>query len=315
MLFPPWLASRGVGEGPVTDRLQAVTTGHTGRRRRVRTRACAVASDVPATGETSAKVGGPGTQESHERPAETRGSTSGVARSLALVLAVLVGSVMGSGGLWPAPAAAGDLVTVATDVLNIRSDPRIDAPVVAQAVWGDILDVWWGPSDSGYYEVVYGDVHGYALGTYLGLPGGIGGTGASGASGGGWTGNRWVDVDRSSGLVTLFEGGQATYSVWGAMGWDQSESGFYATANGSYTVFAREEGLTWTDWGRAYVTHYVAFDPYRANGFHSYALDKTGHLLSGGGNGPTGGCVAVAPWAIERIWDFATIGTRVEVHW
>ena len=232
---------------------------------------------------------------------------------MVLTVVILAGSLVGVVSRGPAPVAAGDLVTVATDVLNIRSAPRIDAPVVAQAVWGEVLDVWWGPSETGYYEVKFGDVHGYAMGVYLGLPGGVGGASASG--GASWQGNRWVDVDRSSGLVTLYEGGEATYTVWGAMGWDQSESGFFATANGTYTVFAREEGLTWTDWGRAYVTHYIAFDAYRANGFHSYALDKTGRLLSGGGNGPTGGCIAIAPWAIERVWDFATIGTRVEIHW
>lgn len=272
-----------------------------------------VVGHEPPAGEAYVKTGqsAPGAPVSRGGP-RCRSARDN-ARSVLLIIAILGASLVGTAG--PGPVAAGDLVTVATDVLNIRSEPRVDAPVVAQAIWGETLDVWWGPSDSGYYEVQYGDVHGYAMGVYLGLPGGVGGSGPGGSPHGGWQGNRWIDVDRSSGLVTLYEGGEATYTVWGAMGWDQSESGFYATSNGSFTVFAREEDLTWTDWGRSYVTHYIAFDSYRANGFHSYSLDKNGYLLDGGGNGPTGGCIAIAPWAIERIWDFATVGTRVEVHW
>jgi hypothetical protein len=233
---------------------------------------------------------------------------------LALCLALLA-AVLGA----PREVAAGDLAAVGTDVLNIRAEPTIDSPVVAQAVWGEILDVWWGPSEEGYYEVMYGDVHGYASGAYIVFDGGVGGTVATvtddAAVAGVSSSNRWIDVDRSSGLVTLYEDNVAVYTVWGAMGWEQTDSGFYATANGTYYVREREEGLTWTPWGRAYVTHYVEFDSYRSNGFHSYSLDQNGYLVPGGGNGPTGGCVAIAPWAIEQVYDFAVIGTRVEVHW
>lgn len=233
---------------------------------------------------------------------------------LGAVLLGMLTTVLGA----PQHAAAGDLATVSTDVLNVRSGPTADAPVVAQAAWGEVLDVWWGPSDEGYYEVMYGDVHGYVSGAYIVFDGGVGGwapaddvNGVVAAA----SSNHYIDVDRSSGLVTLYEDGVATYTVWGAMGWDQSEDGFYATANGTYYVFAREAGLTWTDWGRSYVTNFVAFDSKRYNGFHSYSLDKNGQLLGGGGNGPTGGCIAIAPWAIQAVYDFAVVGTRVEVHW
>lgn len=222
----------------------------------------------------------------------------------------------------PKDVAAGDLATVSTDVLNVRSGPTADSPVIAQAAWGEVLDVWWGPSEDGLYEVMYGDVHGYVSGSYIVFDGGVGGAATVEGSSGGEepvaaaaTSNRYVDVDRSSGLVTLYEDGIAVYTVWGAMGWEQSDDGFYATANGTFYVFAREEGLTWTDWGRAYVTNYVAFDAKRSNGFHSYSLDKNGQLLEDGGNGPTGGCIAIAPWAIEAVYDFAQVGTRVDVHW
>ena len=254
--------------------------------------------------------GGAGRQRS-----SVRGGNKLLMAMAITLLTVLLGA--------PRDVAAGELATVATDVLNVRSGPTGDAPVITQAAWGEVLDVWWGPSDEGYYEVMYGDIHGYVSGAYLQFDGGVGGwtpaealkqTAVAGAAAESSSG-RYIDVDRSSGLVTLYDGDIALYTVWGAMGWDQSEDGFYATANGTYYVFAREEGLTWTDWGRAYVTNYVAFDASRANGFHSYSLDKNGYLLEGGGNGPTGGCVAIAPWAIDAVYDFAVVGTRVEVHW
>lgn len=246
-------------------------------------------------------------------------STSSISRALLLVFAVsFVAALVGT----PAEVKAGDLATVSTDVLNVRSGPTLDAPVVTQAVWGEVLDVWSGPSDEGYYEVMYGDVQGYVSGAYIVFDVGVGGWSPPAVSGQGGeavaavsSGNRYVDVDRSSGLVTLYENGVAIYTVWGAMGWDQSDDGFYATANGTYYVYAREEGLTWTDWGRSFVTHYVAFDAKRYNGFHSYSLNKQGQLLAGGGNGPTGGCIAIAPWDIEAIYNFAVLGTRVDVHW
>lgn len=257
----------------------------------------------------------------HRRTSDKIADRKTAAISRAMVM-VLVASFMAALTGTPAEVKAGDLATVSTDVLNVRSGPTLDSPVITQAVWGEVLDVWWGPSDEGYYEVMYGDVHGYVSGAYIVFDGGVGGWSPPAMSGQGGgavaaasSGNRYVDVDRSSGLVTLYENGVAIYTVWGAMGWEQSDDGFYATANGTYYVYAREEGLTWTDWGRSFVTHYVAFDAKRYNGFHSYSLNKQGQLLAGGGNSPTGGCIAIAPWAIEAVYDFAVVGTRVEVHW
>jgi lipoprotein-anchoring transpeptidase ErfK/SrfK len=58
----------------------------------------------------------------------------------------------------------------------------------------------------------------------------------------------------------------------------------------------------------------VAFDPERANGFHSFTMDKKGRVIEGG-DGATGGCVAMDPGLAESLYEFATFGTRVEVHW
>jgi lipoprotein-anchoring transpeptidase ErfK/SrfK len=32
-------------------------------------------------------------------------------------------------------------------------------------------------------------------------------------------------------------------------------------------------------------------------------------------NAPTAGCIALDVWAAEFLYNFAPIGTRVEVHW
>ena len=125
---------------------------------------------------------------------------------------------------------------------------------------------------------------------------------------------RWIDVDRSGQTVTLYEDGAAIASYWGAMGFDQSADGFFATANGTYHVYSKTEDLTWTPWAESFITDWVGFDPSRVNGFHSFSLDWLGTMLPWG-SGPTGGCVALAPWAADHVFAFAEYGMRVEVHW
>lgn len=279
----------------------------------------------------------------------------------------------------PTKVEAGTLATVVTDVLALRSAPELGASIVGQMEWGDRVDIYWGPSPDGWYEIQFENLHGYAYGAYLEIDGA---NSAGSSSQGGWvnpytawvntsqlnvrdapdsngsvrdwlysgdevtvTGStvngylpiehwgrrswvwagylsfdgppgpeRWIDVDRSSGMVTLYEGGWAVGSYWGAMGWDQSDDGFYATANGTYYVYAKEAALTWTDWGKVFIEDFVAFDPARANGFHSYSMDWQGNVLPTGAN-PTGGCIAIEPWAANRLFEFTRLGTRVEVHW
>jgi hypothetical protein len=93
------------------------------------------------------------------------------------------------------------------------------------------------------------------------------------------------------------------------LGWDTSADGFYATAIGTFWVYAKWEPLAWTDWGQAYIKYWIAFDPDRDNGFHSYSMDANGNILPNG-DGKTGGCVATAPWAAAEIFEFAQIGMR-----
>jgi len=113
--------------------------------------------------------------------------------------------------------------------------------------------------------------------------------------------------------VTLYEGDVAVAGYWAAMGSDSSDDGFFATAVGTHYVYEKYGGLSWTDWVGAWVGAWVGFDPARLNGFHTYLLDMAGQVIPGG-DGPTGGCVALAPAAADQLFAFVSVGTRVEVH-
>lgn len=127
------------------------------------------------------------------------------------------------------------------------------------------------------------------------------------------SGERWVDVNRSTGQVTLYAGSTAQYIFWGSLSRDTSD-GFYATASGTYYVYTKHMPLTYTPYADNYITHWVGFDDYRGNGFHSYTKDASGNVIPNGA-GYTAGCVALAPGEIEILYDFAFVGMRVEVHW
>lgn len=189
---------------------------------------------------------------------------------------------------------------VDTDALNVRGSASTDGEVLDLVTFGDQITVI-GDEVNGYLPISHWSGHGWVWAGYL-------------TYGGAPTAQRWIDVDRSSSLVTLYEGDAVVASFWGAMGRDQSDFGFFATANGTYYVFSKVRGLTWTDWGQVYIEDWVGFDPFRQNGFHTYSLDENGKVLRNG-DGPTGGCIALEPGAAEFVYDFASIGTRVEVHW
>lgn len=211
----------------------------------------------------------------------------------------------GVGGASWTPPSSGDAglstsAWVGSDALNVRASPSQDAEAIDLIYAGDAISVI-GYEQNGYVPIQHWS------GTAWILAAGVGYDGPSGAE-------RWVDVDRSTSMVTLFEGDIAIASYWGAFGRDQSDDGFYATANGTYFVFTKERGLTWTDWGQVYITEWVGFDAYRHNGFHSYSKDANGVTLPNGA-APTGGCVALGPEAASAVFEWTRIGTRVEVHW
>lgn len=211
----------------------------------------------------------------------------------------------GVGGYAWEPPSSGDAglsvaAWVGADALNVRSAASQNADAIDLVSAGDAVTVI-GYEVGGYIPISHWSGNAWVLASSLRYDGPAGA-------------ERWVDIDRSSSMVTLFEGDSAVASYWAALGSDQSDDGFYATANGTFFVFAKERGLTWTDWGQVYISDWVAFDPYRHNGFHSYSKDENGYVLENGA-APTGGCVALDPAAASQLFDFARLGTRVEVHW
>jgi hypothetical protein len=231
---------------------------------------------------------------------------------VALAVFIAVAAAIGT----PVAARASSTAVIATDVLNLRAEPSTSSTIINQMVQGESVSVLDGPTDDGWYYVSYYGEHGYAYGGYLDIDGEIGWASSSSDSGVGSDSSpeHWIDVNRSTQTVTLYVGDEAVASYWASLGYDSSDDGFYSTAIGTYHVFSMNESLTWTDWGKVYIEDWVGFDPVRDNGFHSFSMDADGNVLPNG-DGPTGGCVATAPSAAEAIYDFATMGMRVEVHW
>ncbi len=225
-------------------------------------------------------------------------------------------------GLWlptmrPGSASAGWGAMVTADQLNLRAEPGTWAEVLANVWGGEWVEVQDGPTADGWYWVAVDGRSGWADGAFLSADGTVA-PAAGGESGmlswqGDWA-ERWVDVNRSSQTVTMFEGETPVGSYWAAMGADGSADGFFATAVGSWSVYEMTEGLSWTDYGGGFITNWAGFDPNRLNGFHSFLLDENGWPVPGG-DGPTGGCVALDPGAAAHLFSFVGIGTRVEVHW
>ncbi|HEY7036458.1 MAG TPA: SH3 domain-containing protein [Thermomicrobiales bacterium] len=190
---------------------------------------------------------------------------------------------------------------VDTDRLNMRAWASLDADVLDLLVQGEEVTVT-GTEQNGFVPVNAHGVSAWVWGGYLSYDGSV----DAGPE-------HWIDVDRSSHVVTLYEGDQAVDSFWASLGYDPSTDGFYSTAVGTYYVYSMYAPLSWTDFGKTYIEWWVGFDPDRQNGFHSYSMDRYGNVLPNG-DGPTGGCVATEPSAAAEIYNFASIGMRVEVH-
>jgi uncharacterized protein YgiM (DUF1202 family) len=203
----------------------------------------------------------------------------------------------GSGGVGGFGASA----WVNTDSLNMRASASLDADVLDLLGQGEQVTVT-GTEENGFVPVSAHGIAAWVWSGYLSYDGPV----DPGPE-------RWIDVDRSNHTVTLYEGDQVVDSFSASLGYDTSTDGFYSTAVGTYYVYSKYAPLSWTNFGQTYIEWWVGFDPDRVNGFHSYSMDANGNVLPNG-DGPTGGCVATAPAAAEEIYNFASIGMRVEVH-
>lgn len=127
-------------------------------------------------------------------------------------------------------------------------------------------------------------------------------------------GERWIEVNRSTATVTLHEGDRVVAQYNALIGKDPSADGYYATAVGTFYVHVKERQLAETPFAPGvYLSDFVGFDPARSNGFHSPTRDKDGNIVQTGGTA-TLGCVRLGEDEAKFLFDFASIGTRVEIH-
>ena len=215
-------------------------------------------------------------------------------------------------------ASAGQIGYINTEGAPLMVHPT-DQSVIDWMHEGAAVDVLYGPHE-GMYEVRYYGIDGWVWAEYLGLDGGNSGNTANVGGGASYDdyaapvqAERWIDVNRSTGLVSLMVGDAVQAQFWASMGYDTSADGFYSTAVGTYYIYGFDGSLHYTPYADNYISHWVAFDPQRFNGFHSYTKDANGTIVPNGG-GLTGGCVALAPGDIDVLFDFAEMGMRVEVH-
>lgn len=213
----------------------------------------------------------------------------------------------GQGGATAALPSSGSAAWVNTGSLNVRADASSSAAV-------------WDSFDNGTQVEVVGDVvNGFLPISYYGSTAWVAadflsqeGSGAAPAAAAPKV-EQWIDINRTTGLVTLFNGDTAVGQFWGSMGYDRSDSGFNATATGSFRVYRVHQPLHYTEYADAYITDWVGFDSERFNGFHSWTRDANGNVLPNGA-GLTAGCVGLEPSAARAVYDFSYVGMRVEVH-
>ncbi len=127
-------------------------------------------------------------------------------------------------------------------------------------------------------------------------------------------GERWVEVDRSTATVTLHEGYRTVAVFQAKIGKDPAADGYYSTAVGTFHVFSMNQELTETPFAPGvYLTDWVGFDPDRSTGFHLLVRNAGGNIVETGGTTALG-CVRLGEDEARRMFDFAFIGMRVEIH-
>jgi lipoprotein-anchoring transpeptidase ErfK/SrfK len=228
-------------------------------------------------------------------------------RWLVMLLSALM-LVGGFASIAPAPAAAGMAGEIVVDGAPLYAD-HDDFTVVEWMDAGTWVDHFYGPYE-GLYEIRYNGTVGWTEVGNVDFGGGSG-SGSSDSSSGG---EHWIDVDRSDGAIRLYIGNEVQYVAYGILSQSQGED-YYATASGTYYIYSMNRSLTYTEFAKAYITHWIGFDPDRRNGFHSWTKDADGNIRHANGDPYTWGCVEMAPGDADVIYDFADIGMRVVVHW
>jgi len=124
---------------------------------------------------------------------------------------------------------------------------------------------------------------------------------------------RWIDVDVTKLVVRLMDGRNAVREIAPVAVGEQIDTGAYAsTQTGLFRVYDKVEGLAYDPPYDTYISHWVGFDPDKANGFHSFLKDKDGNVVDAATGRVSNGCIRTG--AAEAIFAFAEIGMAVVVH-
>lgn len=121
---------------------------------------------------------------------------------------------------------------------------------------------------------------------------------------------RWIDVDLSRQYLTAYENGQPVYQVYISSGAAQ-----FPTVTGQFRIYLRYESQTMD--GRYmgpeydYVTENV---PYVQYFYQGYALHGA-YWHNDFGTPVSHGCVNLTPYDAQWLFNFADIGTLVNVHY
>ena len=124
---------------------------------------------------------------------------------------------------------------------------------------------------------------------------------------------RWIDVDVTRFVVRLMDGTAVTREIAPVAVGALVDTGDYAsTQTGLFHVYNKAEALAWDAPYQTYISHWVGFDPDKANGFHSFLKDETGKVVDASTGRVSNGCIRTG--AEDAIFAFAEVGMPVYVH-
>lgn len=127
------------------------------------------------------------------------------------------------------------------------------------------------------------------------------------------TEGRWIDVDVTNFVVRLMDGATVAREVAPVAVGEQVDTGEYAsTQTGLFAVYNKVEDLAYDPPYDTYISHWVGFDPEKANGFHSFLKDKDGNVVDPRTGRISNGCIRTG--AADAVFAFAEVGMPVWVH-
>lgn len=125
---------------------------------------------------------------------------------------------------------------------------------------------------------------------------------------------RWIDVDVTTYVVRLMDGETIVEEIAPVGVGELVDTGDYAsTQTGLFYVNSKIEPLAYDPPYDTYISHWVGFDPAKANGFHSFLKGENGAVVDASTGRVSNGCIRTGD--AEAVYAYAEIGMPVWVHW